>query len=79
MISDKKIIINADDYGLSNSFNNGIEKAYLEGFLTSTSIRTNGKNYSKKRMDALKERCPDLGLGLHFNICLLYTSPSPRD
>lgn len=68
MISDKKIIINADDYGLSNSFNNGIEKAYLEGFLTSTSIRTNGKNYSKKRMDALKDRCPDLGLGLHFNI-----------
>ena len=68
MSLDKKIIVNADDYGLSKSFDDGIEEGYLDGFLTSTSIRTNGKTYSKQSMDDLKRKCPELGLGLHFNI-----------
>ena len=68
MKKNKKIIINADDYGLSKSFNKGIEEAYLNGFLTSTSVRINGKMYSKEGMKLLKERCPDIGVGLHLNI-----------
>ena len=34
----KKLIVNADDFGLHTLINQGIIKGYREGFITSTSI-----------------------------------------
>ena len=63
----KKLIFNADDYGLCESFNRGIEQAYKHGFLTSTSVRTNGRAY-KTSIKSLRKHCPDIGVGVHLNI-----------
>ncbi len=37
----KKIIIQGDDYGYSESINKGIEKAYTYGVLTETTVLVN--------------------------------------
>lgn len=37
----KKLIINADDYGLMSSVNKGIVQSYLKGIVTSTSVLIN--------------------------------------
>jgi predicted glycoside hydrolase/deacetylase ChbG (UPF0249 family) len=34
----KLLIVNADDFGLAESINEGIIKGYREGFITSTSL-----------------------------------------
>ena len=34
----KKLIVNADDFGLHEEINKGIIKGYQEGFITSTSL-----------------------------------------
>jgi len=63
----KKIILHADDLGLSLSFNEGIIVASQKGYLTSTCIRVNGAAYQH----AIKEvipKIPHIGIGLHLNI-----------
>ena len=62
----KKIIFNADDYGQCESLNQGIEQAYKYGFLTSTSVMTNGRTY-KASIKSLRKHCPDIGIGIHLN------------
>ena len=64
----KKIIINADDYGISLSVNRGIEEAYKKGMLTSTSVITNGEAYSEADIKLLRDKHPHLGIGLHLNV-----------
>lgn len=62
-----KAIIHADDFGVTYGVNEGIEKAFKEGILSSTSIRTNGIAYD----DAVKRLTKPLkkiGLGLHLNL-----------
>jgi methionyl-tRNA formyltransferase len=63
----KKIIVNADDFGSSGHYNQAIINAYKNGFLTSTSVITNGKAYKKGIKELIKE-CPDIGLGVHLNL-----------
>lgn len=63
----RDVIIHADDLGLSRSFNAGILEAATRGFLTSTCLRVNGAAYEEALRDVLPQ-CPQLGLGLHFNI-----------
>ena len=63
----KKLIVHADDLGLSKAFNAGIREAAKVGFLTSTCLRINGSAYE----DAIKEvlpECPEIGMGLHLNL-----------
>lgn len=61
-----KIIINADDFGFSNSINNGIIDAYKEGLISSTSIMIN-MPYAEEAILKWKEN-KSLGLGLHINL-----------
>lgn len=62
----KQLIINADDFGLSESANLAVEKAYRDGILTSASLMVRG--------DALHEaveiakRNPGLQIGLHLTL-----------
>lgn len=61
-----KIIINADDFGMSKGCNYGILESFLSGPLTSTSImmNMNATNHAIK----LSKTYRDLPIGLHLNI-----------
>jgi predicted glycoside hydrolase/deacetylase ChbG (UPF0249 family)/folate-dependent phosphoribosylglycinamide formyltransferase PurN len=64
---EKKLILHADDLGLTLGFNDGILEAAMLGNLTSTCIRTNGAAYD----DAIKRilpKIPQIAVGLHLNI-----------
>lgn len=61
-----KLIINADDFGLSESINNGIIEAYKEGLISSTTIMIN-MPYVEDAISKWKQN-NSLGLGLHINL-----------
>jgi hopanoid biosynthesis associated protein HpnK len=62
----KKVIINADDFGLCRPVNEGIVKAHREGILTSTTLMTNTPGFDEAV--ALARQNPKLGVGVHLNI-----------
>jgi hopanoid biosynthesis associated protein HpnK len=62
----KRVIINADDFGLSPCVNEGIVRAHREGVLTSASLMVNTPGF-EQAVD-LAARNPRLGVGLHLNI-----------
>lgn len=64
----KKLIINADDFGLCSGVSYGILKAHKDGILTSTTCMMNMPHI--KKYLKLTKKYPDLGLGVHLNITL---------
>lgn len=66
-MSNKKFILNADDFGLSNAFNMAVLEGYNNGFLTSASICANGEAFDSAVNEIIPE-CPQLGIGVHLNI-----------
>lgn len=62
----KRLIVNADDYGLSEGVCLGILKAHRDGILTSTTCTMNMENI-EKYLEMTKDY-PNLGLGVHLNI-----------
>jgi hopanoid biosynthesis associated protein HpnK len=62
----KQLIVNADDFGLTESVNRGIIVGHREGILTSASLLANGLAFD----DAIASgrRFPDLSVGVHLNI-----------
>ena len=60
----KKIIINADDFGISEGAVLGIIKAHQDGILTSTTCMVN-MPYAKMGLE-LASRYPNLGVGIHL-------------
>jgi predicted glycoside hydrolase/deacetylase ChbG (UPF0249 family) len=62
----KYLIINGDDFGLSESVNLGILSAHKYGSLSSTSIMVNMPHFEQAVTWA--RQMPTLGVGLHFNI-----------
>lgn len=62
----KKLIINADDFGLYEGINQGIIRGHQSGCITSTSIMPNGKAFE----DAitLSRANPHLGIGVHLTL-----------
>ncbi|UCE99781.1 MAG: ChbG/HpnK family deacetylase [Planctomycetota bacterium] len=65
---DKRIIINADDFGLSDTINEAVKQAHTNGVLTSTTIMTN----MPAAKDAVKiaKKLPALGVGVHLNLSI---------
>ena len=61
-----KLIVNADDFGLSERINEGISIAYTEGILTSTSIMACGKAFDHA-VD-LYRTLPTLDTGVHLTL-----------
>lgn len=59
-------MVNADDFGLSEGVNRGIEAAHVAGVVTSASLMVNLPSFE----DAVARapRLPTLGIGLHFNL-----------
>lgn len=66
-IMGKYAIVNADDFGYSDSVNEAIIKAHQEGFLTSTSLMVTGEK-ADSAINLAKQN-PSLGVGLHLVLC----------
>lgn len=63
-----RLIVNADDYGITTATNRGIERAHMHGVVTSTTVMAN-QNLAAEAA-ALRARCPDLGIGIHLTLTL---------
>lgn len=66
-MSNKKFILNADDFGMSNAFNKAVVDGYHLGLLKSASICANGEAFDAAVHEILPE-CPKLSIGVHLNI-----------
>src|SRR5260370_9476020 len=62
----KRLIVNADDFGLAESVNRGIIVAHREGILTSASVLGNGLAFDQAV--ALSREFRHLSVGVHLNI-----------
>lgn len=61
-----QLIVNADDFGLSESVSRGILQAHLQGILTSTTFMANFP--WAPEMAPLLAGAPKLGVGVHLNL-----------
>lgn len=62
-----KFILNADDFGMSSSFNRAVLEGYETGILKSTSIAANGESF-EEAVQTVIPACSDLAVGVHLNI-----------
>ena len=62
----KKVIINADDFGMSEAYNYGVIKALRDGVASSTTIMIN-QPAAEHAVSLLKE-VPGTYVGLHVNL-----------
>ncbi|MBN1640274.1 MAG: ChbG/HpnK family deacetylase [Anaerolineae bacterium] len=63
----RRLIVNADDFGMSAGVNVGILEAHHTGLITSTSVMAN-MPHAEAGVRAALSKAPDLGLGLHLNL-----------
>jgi chitin disaccharide deacetylase len=66
-VSGARVIVNADDFGMSVGITDGICLAHRYGPVTSTSMMVNmpASDYAFGRLD----KFPRLGVGVHLNLC----------
>lgn len=64
----RRLIINADDFGLAPGVNAGIAEAHSAGSVTSTSMMVHCPGWDDAL--AVRHSTPRLGIGLHFNVLL---------
>lgn len=64
----RKVIINADDFGISEAFNHGVIKGYCDGIVSSTTIMINMP--TAEHAIKLASNYNDLFIGLHVNFVL---------
>lgn len=62
----KRLIITADDFGLSGGVNRAVEQAWKEGVLTGASIMPGGSSFDEAA--AISRRNPGLQIGLHLTL-----------
>jgi predicted glycoside hydrolase/deacetylase ChbG (UPF0249 family) len=60
----RRLIVNADDFGLTEGVNQGIIEAHSSGIVTSTSLMVRGAG--AEQAAALAAENPELSIGLHF-------------
>lgn len=63
---DRRVIINADDFGLCDGVNKAVAQAHTDGVLTSATIMAN----MSAAHEAVKiaKKLPTLGIGVHLNL-----------
>jgi hopanoid biosynthesis associated protein HpnK len=62
----KRLIVNADDFGLTGKVNDAIVEGHRNGIITSTTLMANGAAFESAV--ALARRQPRLGVGVHLNL-----------
>lgn len=72
----RRLIVNADDFGLSPGINAAVVRTHREGILTSASLMVN--EVSSADAVALAKENPNLGVGLHLTL-LCGHSTLPRE
>lgn len=63
---DRRIIINADDFGLCDGVNEAVDQAHSDGILTSATIMANMP--AAEKAVKIAKKLPSLGLGVHLNL-----------
>jgi predicted glycoside hydrolase/deacetylase ChbG (UPF0249 family) len=64
MTAEKRLIVNADDLGLSSGVDDGIVEAHVRGIVTSTSLMVAGPT-AAEAVSMIRDH-PDLSVGLHW-------------
>jgi hopanoid biosynthesis associated protein HpnK len=62
----KRVIINADDFGFSEGVNKAIARAHTDGVVTSTTIMANMP--AADQAVKIARKLPKLGVGVHLNL-----------
>ncbi len=62
----KRLIVNADDFGLTGKVNEAIIEGHANGIITSTTLMANGGAFESAV--ALVRQQPRLGVGVHLNL-----------
>ena len=62
----KRLIVNADDFGMTEGVNRAILEAHLRGIVTSTSLLANGAAFASAV--EIARSTPALGVGVHLNL-----------
>lgn len=62
----KRLVVNADDFGMADSINQGILEAHQRGIVTSTTLLANGAAFEEAV--AIAKATPKLGVGVHLNL-----------
>jgi hopanoid biosynthesis associated protein HpnK len=65
-MSRRRLIVNADDFGRSDSINEAVVRAHRDGILTSASLMVNEPGFDAAV--ALARENPKLGVGLHLTL-----------
>lgn len=60
------LVLNADDFGLTEGHNRAVVDAYHTGTLTSASLLANGAAFDEAVV--LAHQCPTLGIGVHLTL-----------
>jgi hopanoid biosynthesis associated protein HpnK len=73
---ERRLIVNADDFGLSSSVNEAVIRAHREGILTTASLMVNegGSDEAVK----LAKKNPQLGVGLHLTLLMGQSALPPE-
>jgi hopanoid biosynthesis associated protein HpnK len=61
-----KLVVHADDFGLSEPINDGILKAHRNGVLTSASLMANGRGF--EHAVSICRQVPTLDVGVHLTL-----------
>jgi hopanoid biosynthesis associated protein HpnK len=72
----RRLIINADDFGLSSSVNTAVIRAHREGILTSASLMVNEPGCAEAVQ--LARENPRLGVGLHLTLLMGHSALPPE-
>ncbi|MCX8070977.1 MAG: hopanoid biosynthesis-associated protein HpnK [Candidatus Binatia bacterium] len=72
----RRLIVSADDFGLSPGVNRGIVQAHEQGLLTNTSLMVNGAAVAEAV--ELARAHPRLGVGLHLVLLQGYSTLPPQ-
>lgn len=62
----RRLIVNADDFGLHAAVNQGIQVAHTDGIVSSASLMAGGAAFDEAVQIA--EQCPELGVGVHLTL-----------
>ena len=62
----KKLIVNADDFGLTEGVNRAVIEGHVHGIITSASLLANGAAFGSAV--AMSKSYAKLGVGVHLNL-----------
>ena len=73
----RRLIVNADDFGLSPSINEAVIRAHRQGILTTASLMVNEASCGEAV--ALAKENPRLGVGLHLTLLMGHSALPPEE